>query len=701
MANASVRKSNDSRARRGWKALQAQITSFKIFDLKWADLRMAAVFLGLILLPSGLLAYLSWRAIESEKLAARERLEESYREFAHLAARKIDDELEKVEKQWVEIVKAGFDQDASKISAESVQQLSAQEPLFAGAFFFSAPGQVVYPPDVNWRENNAPAFRWEKESYVREHEIFNKLLAQGEELEYRENNLAGAIATYREIIAQVTSPRLRGMAASCIGRALMKQGQWPAALAAFEKMLALYPEARDLYGMHLRFVAQYQIAVCLENLERDEEAVAALLRLYQDLLERSDEITTVQYSTFLEQIRNLAPRLLSSPKLANPEPYKAQFRALAEQSKKRLSQKYFLQILDRRLNKMVIERKHYNAKLRYLSEETDNDPYLLAYWPVRDPSGTYITSLLGLQIDLAQLRQHLFPATLRYLKRSENVTLAILNEKGDYVIGTARPANAPIAVEIMAEPFDFWQVAVYLREAQTPSSRLDFRQTMGVWLISLLLLSIVSGAYIFIRRARREARLSQMKSTFVSNVSHELRTPLASIKMMAELLEMQLANRAANAETIKKRAEQNLSIIRRECGRLGRLIENVLDFSRLERGAKQYNFEYEDTTAVLDMAIASFRPHAEAQGFILEANIADDLPELRLDADAVTQVMLNLLSNAVKYSAEHKEIRVRAYCEKTQIVIEIADRGVGITARELPKIFNEFYRSDQRLNTPQ
>ena len=118
------------------------------------------------------------------------------------------------------------------------------------------------------------------------------------------------------------------------------------------------------------------------------------------------------------------------------------------------------------------------------------------------------------------------------MKFSEQVTLAVLNTKGDYIIGTERSISQPIAVQTLDEPFDFWRVAVYLGDSQTISQWGNFYTTLGLWLISLLFISILLGAYIFVRRAWREAYLSQMKSTFVSNVSHELRTPLASIKML-------------------------------------------------------------------------------------------------------------------------------------------------------------------------
>ncbi len=679
----------------------------KIFPLRLtpsqrSELRAALVFLALILIPSGLLGYLSWRALENEKLIARERLQESYHQINLLAAREINDELANAEKKWVGAVRELFKQHEQRLILAALDSLLQPEPLIGSCYVIIAPGKVLYPSDLRLPREENFSVAWEKDSYVREHEIFEQLAARGEDREYAQNDFTGAIKIYREALRAVADPSLRAVAEGHIGRALMKQGEWAEARATFQRQLDAYPEERDLNGLQLRFLAQYQIASALDNMNEDQGAVEALLRLNQDLLERSDAVNALQYSYFLEQTQSLVQRLLASGNLPNRAHYETQFRVLADKNKKRISQRYYLQLLDRKLNKLVIERKHYGAKFRYLSDEAENEPYLLAYCPLPDPQGKYVTGLLGLQIDLPRLRWRLFPAILKDLKVSEKIALAILNEKGDYVIGTEKVAHAPMDAQNLKEPFDFWQVAVYLRNEQAPLQRWDFRGALGLWLISMLLLSILSGAYIFIRRARRAAQLSQMKSTFVSNVSHELRTPLASIKMMAELLELQAGERAKNAVEAKpSRGEQYLGIIRRECERLGRLIENVLNFAKIERGFKQYHFEFEDPALLLRMALDSFRAHAEAQGFKLTSAIAEDLPELRLDADAFMQVMLNLLGNAVKYSATQKEIHVRAWREGERVAVAVVDRGLGIPKHALKKIFHEFYRVDQRLNTEQ
>ena len=681
------------------RSLAFPFLSGRLSKEKRNEIRVAIIFVSLIIIPVGFLGYFSWRAIENEKLLSQKRLQESYRQFARLAGREIDDELEEVEDSWAKVIKKAFKKSEPGRIAETIADRIERKPLISSCFELVAPGRVAYPPDVSLHQQVLPVEPMATESFVREHAVFEKLSSTGEEYEYGSFELDRAIACYQEILSEVTHPQLRAMAESAIGRALIKKGDYSQALATFQNLLVQYPEARDLNKMYVRFLAQYQIAVCLENLEKDQQALEALLRLNQDLFDRSDAINTLQYSYFLDQIRSLAARLLASPKLSDAAGFQARFDKLAERNKKRISQMYFLQLLDRQLSKAAIKRKHYSSRLHYVSDQADGEPYLLVYRFIPDPSESYVTGLVALQIDLTRLSHRLFPAILRNLKRSEKVTLIILNEKNEQVIGTAGPAGDPIATRTLAPPFDFWQVAVYLNDASTLSRRFDIRAALGLWVVSLLLLSVLFGAYLFVRRARREAYLSRMKSTFVSNVSHELRTPLASIKMLAELLERQLAHRSpGRSQSSAARSQQYLSVIRRECDRLARLIENLLSFSRIEHGIKQYHFEYEDPGVVLRMVIDSFRPHAEAQGFSVSAEIPEDLPEVKMDADAISQVMLNLLSNAVKYSDEVKEIRVRAYQDGQQLLVEVSDRGIGIDSSELPKIFNDFYRVDQRLN---
>lgn len=662
------------------------------------DLWMGLVFLAFILLPSGILGYFSWRAIQTEKLLGQQRLQESYRQYAKLARKEFDDELEKAEKKWraaarALIRKGGFP------TPEEVSRFAANQPLVAQCFILPSPGEVLYPPDVTLTLEAQPARTGGAAGFLEEHEIFNQLVVTGEDLEYQDYDLDAAIATYRQILDRVTIPDLRAMALSYIGRAQLKQGDWQAAIETFQQILKRYPESRDLNDMYMRFLAQYQIAVALESMRRDEEAVQVLLRLNGDLLERSGEISMYQYHDFLERIQTLSTRLLASETIQNRESYEAKFQALSEQGKKQFSQKYFLQLLNRKLYKAIIDRKHFRPRIYYVADETDDQPYLLAYRFLPNSSGQYVGSIIGIEIDLAQLSRQIFPPILEILNKDNSFDIAIFDAKKQFVIGTSRPQGEPVAKQTLDEPFDFWEVAIYLKDGAAPRPGFSLTTTFGIWFITLLLLSILFGSYLFIRRAWREAYVSRLKSSFVSNVSHELRTPIASIKMLAELMEMQLSKSGVSRKKPAQSAGKYLNVITRECDRLSRLIDNILEFAKIERGTKQFDFEYEVPGSVVMRAVDVFRPYAEAEGFEMKVEIETHLPEIKVDADALSQLILNLLSNAVKYSEKTKKILVRVFRDERYVYIAVTDHGLGIPASERERIFEDFYRIDQRLNT--
>ena len=291
------------------------------------------------------------------------------------------------------------------------------------------------------------------------------------------------------------------------------------------------------------------------------------------------------------------------------------------------------------------------------------------------------------------------------MNHEDGIYLYIVNDENEVILGKSSRNARFVAAQKLTAPFDFWQVGVFIKEETAKEKENTFLGTIGIWLISLLLLSILSGVFIFLRKAQREAYLSNMKSTFVSNLSHELRTPLTSMRALTELLDMQLGKvTSSSLAKFKSKGHEYLLVILRESERLRRLIDNLLDFSRIERGVKQYNFEYEELNAILHRALEAFQPQLDEKGFQMELSLAEALPEVYIDADAVSQIILNLLSNAVKYSDKVKEIHIRTYLkykreDESYASLEITDKGIGISEKEIEKIFNSFYRIDQKLST--
>jgi two-component system phosphate regulon sensor histidine kinase PhoR len=218
-----------------------------------------------------------------------------------------------------------------------------------------------------------------------------------------------------------------------------------------------------------------------------------------------------------------------------------------------------------------------------------------------------------------------------------------------------------------------------------------------VALIGITLAVVLGGLMIMLAAVRKERRLNELKSEFISNVSHELKTPLSLIRMFGELIAM---GKLKNPETSREYAD----IITRESERLARLIDNVLDFARMERGKVAYDFKPDaDLAEVVERALDVYRYRLDREGFKLTVEIEPDLPPVSLDENAMTLVLLNLVDNAMKYGKAGKEggeVTVRLRREGASLALSVQDNGPGILPEEQRKVFERFYRAKQARGRP-
>ncbi len=206
-------------------------------------------------------------------------------------------------------------------------------------------------------------------------------------------------------------------------------------------------------------------------------------------------------------------------------------------------------------------------------------------------------------------------------------------------------------------------------------------------IVVIVFLAVTLGLVSLWRYARAQIKLAQKKDDFISAVSHELRTPLTSIRMYSEILEK-------NWVKSKKKLAEYYSSMRQESERLSRLIENVLDFSRIQRGRKKYTFSLGDINECIADVVEMMTPYAAQSAFSIKMDL-EHPAQTAFDGDAVTQIVVNLLDNAIKYArdAEDKTITVRTRSDEQFILIEVEDHGPGVPHRQRKKIFEEFYRS--------
>jgi signal transduction histidine kinase len=209
-------------------------------------------------------------------------------------------------------------------------------------------------------------------------------------------------------------------------------------------------------------------------------------------------------------------------------------------------------------------------------------------------------------------------------------------------------------------------------------------------ILGFLSLMIVGGLVLTKHIVSKEMALARLKSDFVSNVSHELRTPLALIRLYAETLEL-------GRISTQDKKQQYYRIIRKESERLTALINNILDFSRIEAGRKEYEFRSTDIAELVRNTLESYRYQIEQQGFAFEESIDSNLPAVPVDREAIARALVNLVNNALKYSADEKFLGVKLYRDNSVVKLEVADRGIGIARRDQSKIFEKFYRAGDPL----
>jgi len=188
----------------------------------------------------------------------------------------------------------------------------------------------------------------------------------------------------------------------------------------------------------------------------------------------------------------------------------------------------------------------------------------------------------------------------------------------------------------------------------------------------------------------REANLSQLQTDFVSKVSHELRTPLTSIRLFSETLALRRGDSEAEDKCI-----QGLT---RESARLQALIDRLLDWGRMESGRREYHMLETDVYAVVDEAVAAFEPARERRQAELTLDIPKGLPPILADKGAMSDALFNLLTNALKYGGDPAKIGLSARATDGHVRIAVSDNGQGIQPREHKRIFQKFYRVDDRLS---
>src|SRR5215475_7577239 len=332
----------------------------------------------------------------------------------------------------------------------------------------------------------------------------------------------------------------------------------------------------------------------------------------------------------------------------------------------------------------------------YPATKGDKHPYQNAVLFPVDAAGKDRITIGGICFDADFLQQHFFPDTLKaFLADTEADTPhdssrpkigIVLHQTRDWEPLAKSPnwdGGEPEVEHKIEGAFPELTLAIKYQGTTIKAITERFLRTSYITLgcISLLL---ISGLFFTYRSVNKAMELAKLKSDIVSNVSHELRTPLSLIRLYAETLEL------GRIPEQNKQMEY-YCIIRKESERLTALINNILDFSRIEAGRKEYDFRQTDMCELVRNTLESYRYQIEQNGFTFEEKIGE-VPPLKVDREAMARSLVNLVNNALKYSQDRKYIGVNLYRENGSVKLEVIDHGIGIPTQEQEKIFEKFYR---------
>lgn len=515
----------------------------------------------------------------------------------------------------------------------------------------------------------------------------SRAISESEKSEFLDKDYSGAIDSYRKAFDDARSPGERAVLHARIGRNYYKLGQYENGIGAYEKILDLETGSCTIGQVPARVVALHQISEGYQALGAFEDRESTLLELCRQLLEHPWDLSGGEYLFYLRStlaaISDPGPLdTLNILKKEIPGTMKQRAARIMEEAK-------FLQLMHGSiLEQLSSDLQHpSSSEIMYSSFPSEPGPAIqLNFFLFPAAAESAHLKALAFQFDEENLLQEIFPKALSEVELGKDVTVGILNEKDSllYIQNDFLPAGYLVTVNFTRFS-DSWKVALFDTRGKSLEQLAGREKNFYLGLFIGILAVMLMGIVILARAVVHESEISRMKSEFVSNVTHELKTPLALIRMFGETLESGIVKEEG-------KRQEFYSIIHKESERLTHLINNVLDFSRIDAGNREYSFEKTDLVPIIRNSLEAYKFHIRDRGFIIENKLPEHAMPVSMDKDAISQAFLNLLSNAVKYSEDQKYIQVEIRREKQSVLISVTDHGIGIPKNEVKKIFDKFYR---------
>lgn len=601
-----------------------------------ATQRLLLTFAATVVVPGALLAFFGLRVLIQERRLANQEIRDRLGALAESAARRLEQEFS----DWQQAVdQLAQSREANPALWPARVRAAVQEP---------GSGVVLLGERKRPRAHPGGQLLYTlsqgREQIVSRQQLL-LALAQAESLELRGKNYEQAAALYRGLLASAR-PAERGAVLYRLARTYKKSGRNGEALKTYHLVLNA-PQAW-VGSLPSDLLALYEISLLEQAPRRFDTAI----QLYRNLVSGYWQVEKSSYSFYSQAALDLLPQSQEVAQLVQTENRKLVLSVAAER---------FLE----------------DPRRLIYSQES----FYLGFWR-SEPFGAVL---------LAEpfLRSHLWPAAFS-IAGGQDFRWTVLGPGHRALFGESASDRDLLGTHTLQIAEATLQLQVWPTNPDALYREADLRHKFYLGILAIVVALLVFGSYFSVRILKTELAVAQMKSDFVSTVSHEFRSPLTGINQLGEMLRDE---RVKDEPTRRQYYEMIVS----ETKRLRRLVENVLDLSRMEEGRKQYQFERFETSSWLQQLADDFRDEVAPARFSVEVSVPENLPVLVGDREALTRAVHNLLDNAVKYSKDSKAVWLDATASDGLLSISVRDRGVGIRDEDKEHIFERFYRGRSEL----
>ncbi len=651
-----------------------------------AKRKIALIFLLAILLPSIVVGYLSFSTFARRRESVRRILKSNLWVSGEAALVSFESALFDLEKEALAPQRfSGLPRPEKTDQPVFIDFLEVNNSA-GRRFLLDEDFQIVFP-----RTGNENVLLPEDKTPPHD-ERFDKDIQEAESLEHTRKNYAQAASLFRRCVQNALSKPHQAKALEGLGRCLLAANKYEEAGRIYSELAADLGQFLNAVGHPYGVVAAFQLHEIRRRQQKEAESLRSLLDAYRGIHEGKWLLSLAAHDFFSSEIEAVFEKRLNNERF--PELYKS-WREIRGQASPFLEALLFSDFLSREVIPIFEER----IKLTRLTGEgragrfivTQDESFCLisyAALPKLHPDKDFFG---GYCWDLDALRETKIPRILEGRMKDTGLTYQIVeeNKRDASIAQNAQVSGDAVTLSLRQFPLPWKFVTTHpeLEDLERTAVRETFMYGL---LLGVIVALMVMGAILIVRDISREAETTRLKTEFVHNISHELKTPLTLIRLYGETLE-----RKDNLEDGKKR--EAYKIITKESERLSHLINNVLDFSRIEMGRKEFNIKTGNLADTISDTLESYLYHLEKKGFIVKKDISRDIPEMTFDEEAMGSVLINLLSNAMKFSPKTKEVTVRLFRNDGSAILQVEDKGIGIPSKDLSKIFKRFYRSKHEV----